>query len=893
MLKCPILYFQDNLVFGKDKTCWAIYEATGFDYDLLSNEAKNGILHKLTRFISSINVEAKLLIVPVKQNAKEHFENLRQRPISDEELKETKNNLLTMTENYLLSSLENTGNINDYRTYVVVKMATSTEFPALAKAKEIYEYFIKQPINALNVFMNLGQNGMLQSKIDFYKKMAHKFASDNQNRMSLQEISTATTQWLLRRPAFRGLEKDVKLFYKSSNEEWRPYSLSININQEKILKPYYRDTINLFSGVIHQENRHLKIEHDGQSSYQTFLSINNIPEIMEFPSCEWIYMLQRNNSQSEICIHFKNVEHRESLRMIELKKREANSQIENILSANADIPTDLHEMKEESDTLEIELKAGRLPLCQVSVTICVSSDNKDDMEKKADLIKMMYEDLNFSIERSYADQLKLYMSFFPSTGHATKDYIMRLTPQSLSSGIFGATNVLGDTVGYYIGTTGLSAKHVYLDLSLAPRLNKSAAATFFGNLGYGKSFNANLLVYLNFIDGGYSLVFDPKGERSHWADFPLFKKHINVVTLIPDRKFEGMLDPYNIYHDSIEEANNLAMNIICELFEITSQNNEYIVLMEAQSKLSENYKNNSTKPSMQELYNVINDFEASDNLKNSATNLARRINAMRKSSLSALLFGNGTESSIKLDNRINLLQIQNLTLPSAETAKSDYTNEEKLSTVLMIVMANFAKRFALEPRKSFSLILFDESWALGKTTEGVKLYDFLSRMGRSLYTGCIFNGHSVLDIPTEGIKNTITYKFCFNTQNKEEAKRMLEYLGLEITIANIDLVQNLGNGQCLFQDAFRRVGILTFDAVFTDVISLFSTTPTADKGNATRVKESEEIEEIEEIDASEIQGIQKEGSGTRTKANDIDIANIKNMINDFNFEDLEIYEKAR
>jgi hypothetical protein len=167
-------------------------------------------------------------------------------------------------------------------------------------------------------------------------------------------------------------------------------------------------------------------------------------------------------------------------------------------------------------------------------------------------------------------------------------------------------------------------------------------------------------------------------------------------------------------------------------------------------------------------------------------------------------------------------------LPSPDTKKEDYTSEETLSTVLMMVISHIAKEFAQVKRPVFKGILFDESWALGKTVEGAKLYDYLARMGRSLFTGCIFNGHSVLDIPSEGIKNTITYKFCFQTGNDKEAERMLEYLNLELTEDNKNIIKNLKNAQCLFQDLSGHVGILNFDAVFQDIIDVFNTTPTTE-----------------------------------------------------------------
>ncbi len=81
------------------------------------------------------------------------------------------------------------------------------------------------------------------------------------------------------------------------------------------------------------------------------------------------------------------------------------------------------------------------------------------------------------------------------------------------------------------------------------------------------------------------------------------------------------------------------------------------------------------------------------------------------------------------------------------------------------------------------------------------------------------------DLKGEGIKNAITYKFCFKTTEIEEIKRVLQFLDLEETEDNMDTVMNLGNGQCLFQDLDGRVGILKFDAVYEHLIKAFDTNP--------------------------------------------------------------------
>lgn len=110
--------------------------------------------------------------------------------------------------------------------------------------------------------------------------------------------------------------------------------------------------------------------------------------------------------------------------------------------------------------------------------------------------------------------------------------------------------------------------------------------------------------------------------------------------------------------------------------------------------------------------------------------------------MSRLLFGDGSEDAITLKNRLNILQIENLKMPSPNTPKDNYTSEELQSLVLMAVASHFAKKFALEKRNVFSVVLFDESWMLGKTAEGVKLFDYLS-----VWVDLFIRGVSLMDIP--------------------------------------------------------------------------------------------------------------------------------------------------
>ena len=58
MYQCPISFFTKNIIFNQDKSAWAVYKLSGFDYDFLDDDAKIKILHKTARFLSGILSEA-------------------------------------------------------------------------------------------------------------------------------------------------------------------------------------------------------------------------------------------------------------------------------------------------------------------------------------------------------------------------------------------------------------------------------------------------------------------------------------------------------------------------------------------------------------------------------------------------------------------------------------------------------------------------------------------------------------------------------------------------------------------------------------------------------------------------------------------------------------------
>lgn len=828
MYQFPVKYYDGNLIFSENGF-WASYELIGYDYDNRSNDSKNRILNDLINFLGRVTDEMKILLIPIQQDKSKALKKNYTRMKDDDPLKYVAKDYTDGVVEYLQDKKvekiyidKGTGEeikltedeINDYKTYIITKIVDISEKDYIKTLKDIGEYIFKEPRVAIESILGINDRRLLDSKLSAVRKAARAYKREQSMNVDLKEIQGKELQWLYRRINLRGLNKNIKVTSFIPGAEYtRTESGDIEIT------PVGKDIKLLFSGKVKPEDRYLKISTGYGDSYQSFLTVSELPDL-NFPGSEYIFMVQDIDTPIETCIHIKALEEMDAKKQVKKYKKYITSEFNNATESGNEAEDKVIDAYAEVRDMENEIYQNK-KLIEASITFCIAADNLEDLEKNISRVRTHYEDCDFGIERPISDQYKYYMEFIPGCSFYATAFRKLMSLKSLAGTGIGATRLLGDEFGYYIGTTGPLSKKVLLNMARACLENKSAAATFYGNLGYGKSFNANLLVLIHVMYGARAFIVDPKSERGEWVKhLPWLEGLITTVRLTGEDKYKGVLDPFNVYRDNIEEACELALNILCELNGLNSKDREYIALKESLVEIK-----SDSKPSMLRLINILENFDENDELAVDARMLARKLRTLQSIGMSKLLIGDGTEEAISFKNRINILQIDNLKMPEQHKKKEEYTEEETLSTVLFFVMSHFAKKFAMSMKNIFKIELFDESWILKNIPGGLDLTSFLTRMGRSLFSCPIFNGHSVLDIPSTEIKNTISYKFCFHTDEREEAERMCEYLKIDASEENIKKIMNLENRECMFKDLDGRVGKLKFDAIYDDIIECFSTTP--------------------------------------------------------------------
>ena len=835
MFKFPVEFVKDNLIFTQGK-CYAGFTFGGFEYNSKSTAKKIGIMNNLKEFIKDIPGEAQILLVPRKKSCRASLLPMMEKVREDDPLKEVSELILGQTIE-ILEDRENEKRIfneeieedevfdglkeYEYDNYIFISLLEATEGDFIERGEEFIENVFKEPVQALNRLLGIADKYISESRYKMLRKKAYNFLEAQKMNMDIRKLKKKEIENLITRITKRGLDL--------ADDNLNVGFVKIEEAEEVIIprKDAYKNRV---KGAIKQGNRCLKIDHGDITSYQSFISIIDTPNLL-FPDGEFIKSIQDNYPGAEICIQLKKHSTEESESKLNNKSKQIAAQINEANEGGHEVEDDLIEGKISVDKFKSEINKEDGHLIEASISVCISGTDEKAVRTEAKEIVKAFNKKRFNLVNPLTDQYKLFMEFIPGSSMYTKDYVDIVSMDTLAGGIIGANDKIGDDIGNFIAYTD-SGKKVYIYLGRAPQENKSPAMFIAGNLGYGKSFNANLILMLHVLSGSSAIIFDPKSERTHWKDyFDFMSDLISVVRLTSSDKDKGKLDPFNVYRDDVNSACDLALNIVCELTGITPTDDKYIVLKEVLVKMRSEEKRSMTR--LIELLEISYENEKMEEIKKAAALLARGLRGMAKDGLPKLMFGDGTEEAIRIDNRLNILQIDQLKMPEAHVKKDDYTEEERVSTCLMMLMSSFAKKFAMKKRDTFDLILFDESWFLKNTPEGKKLFEFLARQGRSLNCGCIFNGHSVLDIPSEEIKNTLTYKLFFKTENIEEAKRMLEFMKMEESEENIEMILKLENRQAIFQDLDGRVEKITFDAIFDVFIETFNTKPkdTANLGN--------------------------------------------------------------
>ena len=806
----PIKYIDNNLVWNKDNEVFAYYELIPYNYSFLSPEQKY-LVHDSFRQLIAQSREGKIHALQIATESSIRSIQEQSKKLVTGKLREVAIQKIDDQTEALVSMIGD--NQVDYRFFLGFKLMVTEDEVNLKNIKKSVFLTFREFLNEVRHTLMNDFVSMSNDEINRYVKMEKLLENKISRRFKIRRLEAKDFAYLMEH------------LYGRDGIAYEDYEYPLpkrKLKRETLIK--YYDLIRPTRCVVEESQRYLRLEHEDSESYVSYFTVNAIVGELDFPSSEIFYFQQQQFTfPVDTSMNVEIVGNKKALTTVRNKKKELKDLDNHAYQAGNETSSNVVEALDSVDELETDLDQSKESMYKLSYVIRVSAPDLDELKRRCDEVKDFYDDLNVKLVRPAGDMMGLHGEFLPASKRYINDYIQYVKSDFLAGLGFGATQMLGENTGIYIGYSVDTGRNVYLQPSLASQgvkgtVTNALASAFVGSLGGGKSFCNNLLVYYSVLFGGQAVILDPKSERGSWKEtLPEIAEEINIVNLTSDKENAGLLDPFVIMKDK-EDGATLAKEILTFLTGISTRDGDkFPVLISAISKVSESEQRG--------LLNVITELRKENTPI--SNHIANHIDSFTNYDFAHLLFSDGTaKNTISLDNQLNIIQVADLVLPDKDTTFEEYTTIELLSVSILIVISTFALDFIHSDRSIFKIVDLDEAWAFLNVAQGETLSNKLVRAGRAMNAGVYFVTQSSGDVSKESLKNNIGLKFAFRSTDTNEIKQTLEFFGLDSEDENNQKrLRDLENGQCLMQDLYGRVGVVQIHPVFVELLHAFDTRP--------------------------------------------------------------------
>ena len=806
----PIKYIDNNLVWNKDGEVFAYYELVPYNYSFLSPEQKF-IVHDNFRQLIAQSREGKLHALQIATESSIRSIQEKSKRLVTGKLREVAIEKIDQQTEALVEMIGD--NQVDYRFFLGFKLMVTEQEMNLSSMKQSAFMSFKEFLLEVNHTLMNDFVSMPNDEISRYMKMEKLLENKISRRFKVRRLDKNDFGYLMEH------------LYGRDGIAYEDYDYNLpkkKLKKETLIKRY--DLIRPTRCLIEESQRYLRLEHEDSESYVTYFTVNAIVGELDFPSSEIFYFQQQQFTfPIDTSMNVEIVGNKKALTTVRNKKKELKDLDNHAYQAGSETSSNVVDALDSVDELETDLDQSKESMYKLSYVVRVSAPDLDELKRRADEVKDFYDDLNVKLVRPAGDMLGLHGEFLPASKRYINDYVQYVKSDFLASLGFGATQMLGENEGIYIGYSVDTGRNVYLQPALASQgvkgtVTNALASAFVGSLGGGKSFCNNLIVYYAVLFGGQAVILDPKSERGNWkATLPEIADEINIVNLTSDERNKGLLDPFVIMRNE-KDAESLAIDTLTFLTGISSRDGEkFPVLRKAVRSV--------TQSQTKGLLLVIDELRKEDTPI--SRNIADHIESFTDYDFAHLLFSDGkVEHAISLEKQLNIIQVADLVLPDKDTTFEEYTTIELLSVAMLIVISTFALDFIHSDRSVFKIVDLDEAWAFLNVAQGETLSNKLVRAGRAMNAGVYFVTQASGDVAKESLKNNIGLKFAFRSTDIAEIKQTLEFFGIDKEDENNQKrLRDLENGQCLLQDLYGRVGVVQIHPVFEELLTAFDTRP--------------------------------------------------------------------
>lgn len=482
-------------------------------------------------------------------------------------------------------------------------------------------------------------------------------------------------------------------------------------------------------------------------------------------------------------------------------------------------------------------------LIRFGAYVTVAASNIKQLKQRRQSLLSYFQDMSVSLHEAGHDTPYLFQSLLygQDLQVTTRKWNHLVTCKGFAELMLFTNTRSGNRIGWYIGRVDnrltawdnideavQGSKNLVLfnatvanKEDIAGKVTKNPHLIITGATGNGKSYLAQLLFLLTSQQNVRILYIDPKRElREHYQKvisqpdfarrFPERKKqieNINFVTL--DSALEsnhGVLDPIVILEK--ENAQATAKNMLLYLLRQATQVelNQTTSLTNAITTVLERREAGETVG-----FNHVIELLCQDEDKK-VVEVGEYFKAIIRNSILELAFSDGNVKGLSYDERVTVLEIADLSLP--KDGVEDISDHEANSICLMFALGAFCKHFG-ERNDDETLEIFDEAWILMQSSEGKAVIKSMRRVGRSKYNTLCLVTQSVHDAENE--EDSTGFGTIFAFYEKSERKDILKHVGLEVTEKNLEWLDNMISGQCLYYDVYGNLNMISVHNLFEDI----------------------------------------------------------------------------
>lgn len=585
----------------------------------------------------------------------------------------------------------------------------------------------------------------------------------------------------------------------------------------------------------------LKLDSDQDEGFVSFVIVDEMPHNM----AESDLFFEAQSLPFEVEVNIKGqVEGKSKTKMnMNIKGSELNQAANEQAMSEGDIDDSLTDSSKVIRNLQNELKDNDTFLNNWLVGITVTGKTKKECLVKAKQVKRFFKQLNIKCHVPVADQLDLFYRFLPGEklDITSRSWLQKTTQDGVAENLFAVNSDLGNKIGFFIGWVDRFNEHDSLEsakrTSRHPILHhpflanqnikgskkRSPHVLITGDTGNGKSYLAKLLFnFMTFLNVS-ALYIDPKKEFRKWIekvkndsiikrDYPLFVEHLKRFKFITldheQRENWGALDPITFLKKS--SAKELLEDIFSQIYDFSGKDDVHKAFLQAINEVTDRRQKGEQVGSMQ----VIELMQKSEitSIKDAGDLLYERI----ADSILKLIVHDGSNKSLSLEDRISIIEIENIDLPRATDPIETYTSSQMKSNAIMMALGKFCELFGTRDKEENTAVFIDEAWMITASQQGKKVEKSMKRIGRSFNNALYFISQSTKDAIREEENETGNFGVAFAFDEENERPDILKWMNMEETEENIEMLDSMYQGQCLMKDMYGRSGKITIENLFEE-----------------------------------------------------------------------------